>query len=37
MASVKVLTTLVNHFTTSITELIGMERPFLPADFPKSD
>lgn len=36
-ASMAVLTTLINHFTTSITELMGMERPFPPADLPKGD
>jgi hypothetical protein len=33
----EVLTALVEHFTTSITELMGMERPFPPADLPKGD
>jgi hypothetical protein len=31
----EVLTTLVDHFTTSITELMGMERPFPRTDLPK--
>jgi hypothetical protein len=33
----EVLTTLIDHFATPITELMGMERPFPPADLPKSN
>ncbi|OKP11159.1 hypothetical protein PENSUB_3330 [Penicillium subrubescens] len=37
MGSIEVLTALVDHFTTSITELMGMARPFPPTDLPEGD
>ena len=33
----KLLTTLIDHFTTSITELIGIERPSPLTDLRKGD